>query len=58
MALLEKDTILTEISSLQKQAQDAYATLHKLEGALQFAHHILSLLDAPDSAPEADTKLT
>jgi hypothetical protein len=52
---IDKAELIAEIEALQKQAQEAQAriqegqiTIFKVEGALQFAHHLLRQIEAEE----------
>ena len=57
---ISKQELQDEIEALQKQAQDAQIvyrdTIMKIEGALQFAHHLLKQVDAEDHQTVVETK--
>lgn len=43
-----REELEKEIEALQKQAQEAQLTIFKIEGALQFAYHLLSQVTAAE----------
>ena len=42
---ISRNELLAEIHAIQQQAQEAQMTILKAEGALQFAHHLLSQIE-------------
>jgi len=49
---VSREELQAEIDALQRQAQEAQLTIFKIEGALQFAHHLLRQIDAADGKHE------
>ena len=49
---ISREELTAEIEALQRQAQEAQLTIFKVEGALQFAHHLLRQIDAAKDTHE------
>lgn len=52
---ISKEELEREIEALQAQAQEAILTIHKIEGALQFANHLLKQVNEQEHKTVMET---
>ena len=57
MAALTLELMQSKLNDLHQQREKALGTLMAVDGAIQFAEHLINELNKPDEKPEEEKKV-